>query len=118
METERKADGLRRRIYLLAAALALLTGVLYTLRQLPPQLGTGVEQSILPNGLRVITRPVHSAPVVYVGAWYRAGLGTEPPGEDGISHLLEHLTFKGTRTYGPGQITRVLTANGATSNGL
>jgi len=55
----------------------------------------------LANGLRVIVQEDHRAPVVLTQVWYRVGSADEPPGLTGISHVLEHMMFKGTPT-GPG----------------
>lgn len=79
-------------------------------------LTAGVRETFLPNGLRVITKEVHSAPVVSFAVWYRVGSRNEHNGITGTSHLLEHLMFKGTRKYGLGEISRTLSANGAEFN--
>ncbi len=76
----------------------------------------GVREIQLPNGLRIITKEVHSAPVVNFSVWYRVGSRNEHTGITGVSHLLEHLMFKGTRRLRPGEISRTLFANGATFN--
>jgi zinc protease len=70
----------------------------------------------LENGLKVIVREDHRAPVATVQVWYRVGSSYEPDGLTGISHVLEHMMFKGTPTYGPGEYSRILSANGAEEN--
>lgn len=80
-------------------------------------LGTGVKETILPNGLKVITKEVHVAPVVSVAVFYKAGGRNEYPGITGISHLLEHMMFKGTPRFPDGDIWRLFTRNGAVING-
>nr|WP_199318090.1 pitrilysin family protein [Arthrospira platensis] len=72
----------------------------------PPNLGTdttispsqNVTQTILENGLTVLTKPVHTAPVVTVQVWYKIGSVDEKPGDNGIAHQLEHMMFQGTTT--------------------
>ncbi|MCU0535165.1 MAG: insulinase family protein [Hydrococcus sp. Prado102] len=56
----------------------------------------GVRKTVLNNGLTVLTKEVHTAPVVSVQVWYRVGSRNEKPGVNGLSHQLEHLQFKGT----------------------
>jgi zinc protease len=70
----------------------------------------------LDNGLKVIVREDHRAPVATVQVWYRVGSSHEPDGSTGISHVLEHMMFKGTPNYGPGEYSRILSANGAEEN--
>ncbi|MFZ5824659.1 MAG: M16 family metallopeptidase [Bacillota bacterium] len=53
----------------------------------------------LPNGLQVLTRELHHAPVASVMVWYGVGSRNERPGVTGISHFLEHMMFKGTPKF-------------------
>jgi zinc protease len=76
----------------------------------------GVRETVLPNGLKVVTKEVHSAPVVSFSVWYKVGSRNEHTGITGVSHLLEHLMFKGTKQYGLGEISRTLFINGASFN--
>jgi zinc protease len=75
----------------------------------------GVQKTILSNGLTVLTKEVHTAPVVSVQVWYRVGSRNEGPGINGLSHQLEHLLFKGT-TDRPIQFGRLFSALGSQSN--
>jgi zinc protease len=77
-----------------------------------------VRKTTLPNGLTVLTKEVHSAPVVSVQMWYRVGSRNERPGTTGISHLLEHMAFKATRHYRSGETTRIVTSKGGHDNGF
>ena len=70
----------------------------------------------LDNGLKVIVREDHRAPVVVSQLWYRVGSSHEPPGLTGISHALEHMMFKGTDNLAPGQASRLLSSLGAQEN--
>ena len=56
-----------------------------------------VRETRLPNGLMVLTRELHHAPVASFWVWYRVGGRNEAPGITGISHWVEHMLFKGTR---------------------
>ncbi len=70
----------------------------------------------LDNGLEVVVIEDHRAPVVVHMVWYRTGAADEPPGKSGIAHFLEHLMFKGTDDLGPGEISRIVEANGGSDN--
>ena len=60
-----------------------------------------VEQT-LSNGLRIIVKPDHRAPVVVSVLWYQVGSVDEVNGTTGVAHVLEHMMFKGTREVGVG----------------
>lgn len=75
----------------------------------------GTQQTVLDNGLTVLTKEIHTAPVVSVQVWYRVGSRNEPSGQNGISHQLEHLMFKGTSDR-PIQFGRFFSALGSQSN--
>jgi zinc protease len=80
-----------------------------------PSLAQGVAQQVLANGLTVLTKEVHTAPVVSVQVWYRVGSSREPAALNGIAHQLEHLMFKGTQQR-PIQFGRLFSALGSDSN--
>ncbi|TWH61974.1 M16 family metallopeptidase [Dulcicalothrix desertica] len=70
---------------------------------------------VLENGLTVITKEVHTAPVVTVQVWYRIGSRNEEQGVNGIAHQLEHMMFKGTARR-PIQFGRLFSTLGSDSN--
>jgi len=63
----------------------------------------GVYKTKLKNGLTVLLKEVHTAPVISGWVWYRVGSRHERPGHTGISHWVEHMMFKGTRKF-PGEL--------------
>jgi len=71
-----------------------------------PLLRLPTQGRTLDNGLTVLVREDHSAPVVAVVTYVKAGYFDEPDDVVGISHVLEHMYFKGTARRGPGQIAR------------
>jgi zinc protease len=75
----------------------------------------GVTKTLLDNGLTVLTKEIHTAPVVSVQVWYKVGSRNEGTGENGISHQLEHLMFKGTSAR-PVQFGRLFSALGSQFN--
>lgn len=79
-------------------------------------LTAGIKETILPNGLKVLTKEVRHAPVVSFSVWYKVGSRNEHTGITGVSHLLEHMLFKGTKKYRVGEIARTLFLNGASFN--
>src|SRR5574337_511817 len=80
------------------------------------QVTARVAESTLENGLKVLLLEEHKAPVVTVHIWYRVGARNEQPGTTGLSHLLEHMMFKGTSNVGPGQFSRIIKKNGGRDN--
>lgn len=74
-----------------------------------------VNKIVLDNGLTVLTKEVHTAPVVTVQVWYKVGSRNEEPGVNGIAHQLEHMLFKGTKSR-PIQFGRLFSALGSDSN--
>ncbi|MBM4256349.1 MAG: insulinase family protein [Deltaproteobacteria bacterium] len=75
-----------------------------------------VTQETLPNGLQVIMLEDHRAPVVTLQVWYKVGARNERSGITGISHLLEHLMFRGTPKYGQGEFSRLVQGKGGSHN--
>ena len=65
---------------------------------------SGTISSVLKNGLKVIVREQHGAPLVAIDLWVRAGSGQEGQKESGVAHFIEHLIFKGTPSRKPGEI--------------
>lgn len=70
----------------------------------------------LDNGLTIILEENHSAPVVAFQMWVRVGSADEEDKEAGISHVFEHMLFKGTKKRGVGQIASEVEASGGYIN--
>jgi len=70
----------------------------------------------LDNGLTLLVLPDHHVPVVSLQLHYRVGSRHELPGITGISHLFEHLMFRGTEELGPEEFSRILQAKGGEIN--
>ena len=72
---------------------------------------------VLPNGFTVLVEPDRSAPVASVQVWVRSGSIHEGPWLGaGLSHLLEHMIFKGTEKRGPNEIARAVQEAGGYVN--
>jgi zinc protease len=80
------------------------------------QAGTGPSVSRLPSGQQVIVQENHQQPIVTIDTWVRTGSVNETPGNNGVSHFLEHLLFKGTAKHPTGQLDQLLEGRGAQSN--
>ncbi|MBT4482553.1 MAG: insulinase family protein [Candidatus Latescibacteria bacterium] len=70
----------------------------------------------LDNGLDVIVKEVHTAPIVAVYLWCKTGSTNENEREQGISHFYEHMFFKGTEKRGVGEIDRIIKSLGGYNN--
>jgi zinc protease len=81
-----------------------------------PTLKLNVSEYTLKNGLKVFVYVDSSAPVVSTQMWYKIGSYYETSGYTGISHLLEHMAFKGSKKYGAGEFSRIIDENGGEDN--
>jgi zinc protease len=75
-----------------------------------------VTETHLANGLTILSKESHAAPVVYFSVWYKVGSRNEITGETGLSHILEHMMFKGTKDLPPGAIDHLFLNNGGEIN--
>ncbi len=71
---------------------------------------------VLDNGLKVLVREDHTAPVISCWATYRVGSRNERPGITGISHFVEHMLFRRTRKFADGDIDRLISSRGGHLN--
>jgi len=70
----------------------------------------------LKNGMKVLLVESHKSPVLSIQMWVKTGSADEKKGEEGISHFIEHLVFKGTRKYKVGEIASAVEAAGGELN--
>lgn len=75
-----------------------------------------IHEYSLDNGMQVIVKEDHRAPVAVSQVWYKIGSSYEEAGRTGLSHLLEHMMFKGTEKYGPGEFSKIISALGGNEN--
>jgi zinc protease len=76
-----------------------------------------VEYYKLPNGLRVVLSPDHTAPTVCVGVYYHIGFRIEPRDRTGFAHLFEHMMFQGSANLGKMEFIKLVQSNGGILNG-
>ena len=72
----------------------------------------------LANGLTVLVREAHAAPVASFWIWYNVGSRNEHLGVTGISHWVEHMLFKGTSAFPKGEAERAIARDGGVFNGM
>ena len=82
----------------------------------PRRSGAKPQRFVLDNGLTVLLQENHSAPVVALNMWVQVGSIYEGDGEAGISHVYEHMLFKGTTTRGVGEIAQEIEGSGGDIN--
>jgi zinc protease len=96
-----------------------LLGLIFSLSLLatsPIHAAEPVQVQQLDNGMRVLVREDHRAPVAISMVWYGVGSGHEYGGITGISHVLEHMMFKGTASYPAGKFSAIIAENGGQEN--
>jgi zinc protease len=76
-----------------------------------------LRSATLDNGLKVLVREEHTAPLASVWCWYRVGSKDEPPGLTGVSHWVEHMNFKGTTNIPRDQVKGIIEQFGGAWNG-
>lgn len=77
---------------------------------------SGVIETRLDNGLTVLMKEVHAAPVFTAQVWFKVGSRNEHTGITGISHMLEHMLFNSSKNYKKGEITRLIRERGGIEN--
>src|SRR4030067_3860158 len=77
---------------------------------------TSLHEEVLPNGLKVLALKDPSAPLAVFQVWYHAGSINEQFGKTGLSHLLEHMMFKGTPKYGSKEFSKIISRAGGVDN--
>jgi zinc protease len=75
-----------------------------------------IHQARLSNGLKVLLKDIHSAPLISSWLWYRVGSRDEVSGHTGLSHWVEHMQFKGTPQFTPGVLEKAISRGGGTWN--
>ncbi|NOZ60496.1 MAG: insulinase family protein [Calditrichaeota bacterium] len=95
--------------------LLILSLVSLSFAQAQVQEGEVVE-TILDNGLKVLTVEIHNAPIVYSQLSYKVGSRNENVGSTGIAHITEHMMFKGTPNYPAGTISQIIKNNAGVFN--
>ncbi len=71
-----------------------------------------ITQVQLDNGLKVLLKEIHTAPIISHWLWYRVGSRFEKPGFSGISHWVEHMQFKGTASFPAGLLDKAISRDG------
>jgi len=75
-----------------------------------------IHRTTLANGLQVMLKEIHTAPIISSWVWYRVGSRDEPSGRTGISHWVEHMQFKGTPQFPASILDKIIAREGGISN--
>lgn len=75
-----------------------------------------VTQVQLKNGMKVMLKEIHTAPIISSWIWYRVGSRDESTGRTGISHWTEHMLFKGTKKFPGGMLDKAISRDGGRWN--
>lgn len=75
-----------------------------------------ILESILPNGLKIRLKEIHTAPIISHWVWYRIGSRNEVPGKTGLSHWVEHMQFKGTPLFPASVLDKAISREGGVWN--
>ena len=94
----------------------VFTGFLLLFTSLAGAATEDTHEFVLDNGLKLLVKEDHRAPVVVSQLWYKVGSSYEHDGYTGVSHALEHMMFKGTAAHPAGEFSRIISANGGDEN--
>ena len=94
----------------------VITALLLWLPVVNSHAASQVAEKVLTNGLKILVKEDHRSPVVVSQVWYKVGSSYEPGGITGISHMLEHMMFKGTDKHSVGEFSRIISENGGDEN--
>ncbi len=98
------------------AAIALALLFIFTPTSIAHAQSFDVKTRTLKNGMKILVQEDRSIPNVALYIFYRIGSRNERPGTTGLSHFFEHMMFNGAKKYGPGELDRVMEANGGSNN--
>jgi zinc protease len=110
------------RIYIILVAvvtlvIGLMLFVFITDEQLDDEnTAGGIQSMVLKNGMKVIVQENRRAPVLVTQVWYKVGGSYEHDGITGVSHVLEHMMFKGTEDTPAGKFSEIIAAHGGREN--
>jgi len=79
-------------------------------------LKNNITQVTLKNGMKVMLKEIHTAPIISSWIWYKVGSRDEPTGKTGISHWTEHMMFKGTKKFPSGTLDKAISRDGGRWN--
>ena len=75
-----------------------------------------ITQTTLANGMKVLLKEIHTAPLISSWVWYRVGSRDEVNGRTGISHWVEHMQFKGTPQFPSNMLDKAISREGGVWN--
>lgn len=112
----RRTQPLRNRLLLGCTILCISLPATSTAPATPLASKDRTFETQLDNGLKIIVREDHRAPVMVSQVWYRVGSSYETAGQTGLSHILEHMLFKGTPKVPTGEFSKLVAQYGGSEN--
>ena len=104
-------------VAVVAVATLVLGWVLFDSKEpLSVQDKEAVQSYTLSNGMKILVVENHRAPIIVSQVWYKVGASYEHDGITGLSHVLEHMMFKGTEAHPAGEFSEIIAANGGEQN--
>jgi len=94
----------------------LLSFIAFSMLAVNSAHASDIHEFKMANGMKVLVKEDHRAPVVVSQVWYKVGASYEHSGITGVSHVLEHMMFKGTKKHAPGEFSRIIAENGGREN--
>lgn len=113
---KKKVNGFNKAAVVFLFCITMYTLIFNCPSAFASRLTEGVKSYRLENGLRVILKEDHTAPVAAVQVWVKAGSVNETEKEAGITHLIEHMIFKGTERRSTGEIASTIESSGGNIN--
>ena len=77
-----------------------------------------ILQTTLSNGMKVLLKAIHTAPLISSWVWYRVGSRDEVNGRTGVSHWVEHMQFKGTPEFPASMLDKAISREGGMWNAM
>jgi len=106
----------RKTLFIIFLLVFLVSACAHTGKKAVTEKESQMYSEVLPNGLKVFALKDENAPLAVFQIWYNAGSIHEQVGKTGLSHLLEHMMFKGTYKYGPKEFSKIISRAGGIDN--
>jgi zinc protease len=107
---------MKKILAIITLAVFFVSGCAHSSAAVRPENGVTIHEEVLPNGLKVFAIKDPGAVLAVFQIWYDAGSINEEVGKTGLSHLLEHMMFKGTPKYGAKEFSKIIKRAGGIDN--
>jgi zinc protease len=107
---------MKKILAIIALSVLFVSGCAHSSAAVKVESGVTVHEEVLPNGLKVFAIKDPGAVLAVFQVWYDAGAINEEVGRTGMSHLLEHMMFKGTPKHGAKELSQIIKRAGGIDN--